>query len=119
MTRMHDLLSRLRGAGDALFALAVLAIVVLLVAPLRPRALDALLAANVAFSATILVVTLFARNALGFATFPSLLLLTTLFRLALNVSSTRLVLSRGEAGRVIEAFGNVVVQGNAVVGAVV
>ncbi len=119
MTRMHDLLARLRGAGDALFALAVLAIVVLLVAPLRPRALDALLAANVAFSATILVVTLFARNALGFATFPSLLLLTTLFRLALNVSSTRLVLSRGEAGRVIEAFGNVVVQGNAVVGAVV
>jgi len=119
MTRMHDLLSRLRGAGDALFALAVLAIVLLLVAPLRPRALDALLALNVAGSATILVVTLFARNALGFASFPALLLLTTLFRLALNVSSTRLVLSRGEAGRVIEAFGKVVVQGNAVVGAVV
>jgi type III secretion protein V len=113
------LLARLGGAGEALFAIAVLAIVLLLVAPLPPRALDALLALNLAGSATILVVTLFARSALRFASFPTLLLLTTLFRLALNVSSTRLVLSRGDAGRVIEAFGRVVVQGNAVVGAVV
>jgi type III secretion protein V len=77
------------------------------------------LAANLALSATILVVTLFSPEALRFASFPTLLLLTTLFRLALNVSSTRLVLGRGEAGRVIEAFGRVVVQGNYVVGAVV
>jgi type III secretion protein V len=119
MTRLYSALARLRGAGDALFALAVLAIVILLVAPLPPPLLDALLALNLAAAAAILVVTLFARTALGFASFPTLLLLTTLFRLALNVSSTRLVLSRGEAGRVIEAFGRVVVQGNAVVGAVV
>jgi type III secretion protein V len=119
VTRLHALLARLRGAGDALFALAVLAIVLLLVAPLPPALLDALLALNLAVAGGILVVTLFARSALGFASFPTLLLLTTLFRLALNVSSTRLVLSRGEAGRVIEAFGRVVVQGNAVVGAVV
>ena len=119
MTALHAVLARLRGSGEALFALAVLAIVLLLVAPLPPGALDALLALNLAGSATILVVTLFARSALRFASFPTLLLLTTLFRLALNVSSTRLVLSRGEAGRVIEAFGRVVVQGNAVVGAVV
>jgi type III secretion protein V len=119
MTPLHALARRLRGAGDALFAIAVLAIVLLLVAPLSPGALDALIAANLAGAATILVVTLFARDALRFASFPTLLLLTTLFRLALNVSSTRLVLSRGEAGRVIEAFGEVVVQGNAVVGAVV
>jgi type III secretion protein V len=119
MTALHALASRVRNAGDALFAIAVLAIVLLLVAPLSPRALDALLAANLAGAATILVVTLFARSALRFASFPTLLLLTTLFRLALNVSSTRLVLSRGDAGRVIEAFGRVVVQGNAVVGAVV
>ncbi|HEX9307789.1 MAG TPA: flagellar biosynthesis protein FlhA [Anaeromyxobacter sp.] len=119
MTPLHALLARLRGAGEAVFALAVLAIVLLLVAPLSPGLLDALLALNLAGSATILVVTLFARSALRFASFPTLLLLTTLFRLALNVSSTRLVLSRGEAGRVIEAFGRVVVQGNAVVGAVV
>jgi type III secretion protein V len=119
MTVLHAVLSRLRSAGDALFALGVLAIVLLLVAPLSPPALDALLAVNIAGAATILVVTLFARTVLGFASFPTLLLLTTLFRLALNVSSTRLVLSSGNAGRVIEAFGRVVVQGNAVVGAVV
>lgn len=112
-------LARVRSAGDALFALAVLGIVLLLVAPLPPSVLDVLLAANLAAAATILVTTLFARSALAFASFPALLLLTTLFRLALNVSSTRLVLSRGEAGRVIEAFGRVVVQGSPVVGAVV
>ena len=119
MTALHTLLTRLRGAADAMLALAVLAIVLLLVAPLPPAALDILLALNLGASATVLVVTLFARDALRFASFPTLLLLTTLFRLALNVSSTRLVLSRGDAGRVIEAFGRVVVQGNYVVGAVV
>ena len=99
MTALHTLLARLRGATDALLALAVLAIVLLLVAPLPPAALDILLALNLGASATVLVVTLFARDALRFASFPTLLLLTTLFRLALNVSSTRLVLSRGDAGR--------------------
>lgn len=110
---------RLRSSGEALFALAVLSIVLLLVAPLGPALLDVGLAANLALSATILVVTLFSREALRFASFPTLLLLTTLFRLALNVSSTRLILGRGEGGRVIEAFGKVVVQGDYVVGAVV
>jgi type III secretion protein V len=119
MNRVHALLARLRTSGDVLFALAILAVLVLLVAPTSPPLLDACLALNLGLAATILVVTLFARDALRFASFPTLLLLTTLFRLALNVSSTRLVLSRGEAGRVIEAFGRVVVQGDYVVGAVV
>jgi type III secretion protein V len=119
VNRLLSILSRVRGAGDVLFALGVLAVLLLLVAPLPPALLDACLALNLALSATILVVTLFARDALRFASFPTLLLLTTLFRLALNVSSTRLILSRGEAGGVIEAFGRVVVQGNYVVGAVV
>jgi type III secretion protein V len=119
MKTLHAWLGRVRGGGDVAFALAVLAVVALLVTPLGPRALDALLAVNLAVSATVLVVTLFARDALRLTSFPTLLLLTTLFRLALNVSSTRLVLSRGEAGRVIEAFGRVVVQGDYVVGAVV
>jgi type III secretion protein V len=116
---VHRFLSRLHGAGDAVVALAALALVALLVAPLPPAALDLLLALNLGLSATILVVTLLARHALAFASFPTLLLFTTLFRLALNVSSTRLVLGRGQAGRVIEAFGRVVVQGSWVVGAVV
>ena len=112
-------LSRLRGAGDALFALAVLAVVLLLVAPVPPALLDAGLALSLALAATVLVVTLLARDALAFASFPALLLVTTLLRLALSVCSTRLVLTRGEAGRVIEAFGRVVVQGSPVAGAVV
>jgi type III secretion protein V len=116
---LHAALGRLRGASDAVLALVALALVALLVAPLPAGALDVLIAVNLAISATVLVVTLFARDALGFASFPTLLLLTTLFRLALNVSSTRLVLTRGDAGRVIEAFGRVVVQGDWVVGAVV
>jgi type III secretion protein V len=119
MNRVHSALGRLRGSGDVLFALAVLAVVILLVAPVGPALLDAGLALNLGLAATILVVTLFSRDALRFASFPTLLLLTTLYRLALNVSSTRLVLSRGEAGRVIEAFGRVVVRGDYVVGAVV
>ncbi|MBK9516582.1 MAG: FHIPEP family type III secretion protein [Anaeromyxobacter sp.] len=116
---LHALLARLRGSGDVLFALAVLAVVVLLVAPVPPALLDAGLALSLALSATLLTVTLLSRDALAFATFPALLLLTTLLRLALSVSSTRLVLTRGEAGRVIEAFGRVVVQGSPVAGAVV
>ncbi len=119
MKTLHAWLGCIRGGGDVALALSVLAVVALLVTPLGPRALDALLAVNLAVAATVLVVTLFARDALRLASFPTLLLLTTLFRLALNVSSTRLVLSRGEAGRVIEAFGRVVVQGDYLVGAVV
>ncbi len=119
MKTLHGWLGRIRGGGDVAFALAVLAVVALLVTPLGPRSLDALLAVNLAVAATVLVVTLFARDTLRLASFPTLLLLTTLYRLALNVCSTRLVLSRGEAGRVIEAFGRVVVQGDYVVGAVV
>jgi type III secretion protein V len=108
-----------RSTGEAVFALGVLALVLLLVTPLAPWALDLLLAASLAAAATLLAATLLAREPVRFASFPALLLLTTLFRLALEVGSTRLVLSRGQAGRVIEAFGRVVVQGNPVVGAVV
>jgi type III secretion protein V len=107
------------GGGEALFALAVLGLVILLVTPLSPPALDVLVTLDITASAMLLSVALFAKEPLRFASFPTLLLLTTLFRVALNVGSTRLILSRGEAGRVIEAFGRVVVQGNAVVGAVV
>ena len=74
---------------------------------------------DLAASALLLSAALFAREPIRLASFPTLILLTTLFRVALNVGSTRSILSRGEAGHVIEAFGRVVVQGNPVVGAVV
>ena len=119
MIRLDPIFARLKGSSDLVLALLALGTVSLLVAPLPPWLLDLCLAANLALSAMVLVVALFAKDALHFASFPTLLLFTTLLRLALEVSSTRLVLSRGEAGRVVQAFGQVVVAGNYVVGAVI
>ncbi len=119
MTQLDPLLARLKGSSDVVLALLALGTVSLLVAPIPPWLLDLCLASNLALSAMVLVVALFAKDALRFASFPTLLLFTTLLRLALEVSSTRLVLSRGEAGRVVQAFGQVVVAGNYVVGAVI
>jgi len=119
LPRLGRALAAGRGAGDALFAAAVLAAVLLMVAPVPPALLDAGLAVSLALATLVLTVTLLSRDALSFAAFPSLLLLTTLLRLALSVAATRLVLTRGEAGQVIEAFGRVVAQGSPVAGAVV
>ena len=107
------------GTADAFLALLVIAIVGLMVVPLPTWLLDLLLAANLSTAIAVLLVVLYAPDALGIATFPTLLLITTLFRLALSVSSTRLILLQGDAGEVIRAFGHFVVRGNYVVGAVV
>jgi len=109
------------GLGGADIALATLVVVVigLMIVPLPTWALDILLAANLSASVSILLVVLYVPDAIGIATFPTLLLLTTLLRLALNVSSTRLILLQAEAGEVIRAFGTFVVRGNYIVGAVV
>lgn len=108
------------GVGaDAALAAVVVAVVALMVVPLPTWLLDLLLAFNLAISVAILLVTMFVTNALEVAAFPTLLLITTLVRLALNVSSTRLILLDANAGRVIDAFGRFVVSGNYVVGAVI
>ena len=78
---------------DIIFAFGVVLIVLTLIIPLPPFLLDALLTLNIAISLTILLVSIFNQDALQFSVFPSLLLVTTLFRLALNVSTTRLILS--------------------------
>jgi len=105
--------------ADAALATVVIAIVALMVVPLPTWLLDLLLASNLAFSVTVLLVSLYVSDGLKIAAFPTLLLISTLVRLALNVSSTRLILVQAEAGRVIRAFGEFVVQGNYVVGGVV
>jgi type III secretion protein V len=105
--------------ADAGLAAIVVAVVGLMVVPLPTWLLDLLLAFNLAGSVAILLVTMYVSDALKVAAFPSLLLITTLIRLALNVSSTRLILLQADAGRVIEAFGRFVVKGNYVVGSVV
>lgn len=106
------------GADVALGALVVL-VVGLMIVPLPTWVLDILIATNLSAAVTIVLVVLYVPDAIGIATFPTLLLLTTLFRLALNVASTRLILLQANAGEVIKAFGSFVVRGNYVVGAVV
>ncbi|MFY9525779.1 MAG: flagellar biosynthesis protein FlhA, partial [Limnochordia bacterium] len=91
----------------------------MMVLPLPAFLLDVLLAANISLSLLILLITMSIREPLEVAAFPSLLLIITLFRLSLNVSSTRLILLTGNPGRIIQAFGNFVVGGNYVVGFVI
>src|SRR5262249_22938123 len=81
--------------------------------------LDLLITLNISCALAIVVTTLYVQKALDFSVFPSLLLITTLFRLAINVSVTRLILLHGDAGSIVSAFGNFVVGGNVVVGLVV
>jgi type III secretion protein V len=107
------------GGADIALALLVLVVVALMIVPLPTWLLDLLLAANLSSSVAILLVVLYVPDALGIATFPTLLLLTTLVRLALNISSARLILLQADAGEVIRAFGHFVVRGNYVVGSVV
>ena len=107
-----------RPRAETGLAVAVLGVIALLVLPLPPIVLDLCLAASIGMSLVILLTVMQTTDALEFSSFPSILLLFTLFRLALNVSSTRLILSRGEAGSVIRAFGEFVIGGNYVVGVV-
>ena len=111
--------SRFAPTPESWLAIAVVLVVGLLVVPLPPFLLDALLALSVALSIVVLLVTVSTKDPLEFSIFPSLLLILTLFRLGLNVSTTRLILSTGDAGHVVEAFGNAVVGGNYVVGLVI
>jgi len=99
--------------------IGVVFVVVLLVLPLPEALLDLMLALSIATSLVVLLVALYTTDPLEFSVFPTLLLLLTLFRLALNVASTRLILSKGSAGTVIEAFGQFVVGGNYAVGVVI
>jgi flagellar biosynthesis protein FlhA len=112
-------LTRLRDHAEIMVVGGIVLVVALLVLPLPPAVLDLLLTVSMASSLVVLVVALYTDEPLQFSSFPSLLLLLTLFRLALNVGSTRLILGRGEAGGVIEAFGSFVVGGNYAVGVVV
>jgi len=105
--------------SDILVVLGVIMVVVMMIIPLPPILLDVLLACNITLGLVILMVTMSIKKTLEFSVFPSLLLITTLFRLALNVSSTRLILLHGYAGEVIMSFGNFVVGGNYVVGFVI
>ena len=103
-----------------LFAAAiVIAIVFMLVLPLPVWLLDILIAVNLCTAGLMVVVSMYMSGPTAFSTFPAVLLLTTLFRLALEVATTRLILLEGDAGHIVETFGNCVVGGNLVVGLVI
>lgn len=111
-------------SGDLAVPVGVLGILVAMVIPLPPALIDVLLSANITLSVVVLMVSMYIRRPAEFSVFPTTLLLMTLFRLSLNVSSARLILLNGSqgtsaAGHVIESFGNVVVGGNYVVGVVI
>lgn len=105
--------------SDILLAALVIGIIAMMIVPLPTFLLDMLLTLNITLAVTLLMVSLYIPSALKIAAFPSILLITTLFRLALNISSTRLILLQADAGEVIDSFGHFVVQGNYVVGAVI
>ena len=109
----------LKKYSDIIIALAIITIVIMMIIPLPTILLDLLLCLNITMALVIVMVAVYNVEPLDFSVFPSLLLITTLFRLALNVSSTRLILLEGYAGEVILSFGNFVVGGNAVIGFII
>lgn len=105
--------------SDIVLALFVISVASMLLVPLPTVLLDLLLVLNIAFSLLLLLVALYMPSALSLLSFPAVLLLSTLFRLGLNVASTRLILSQGQAGQVINAFGNFLIRGEVVVGVII
>ncbi len=105
--------------SDVIIALTIVTIVIMMIIPLPTLLLDVLICLNITIALVVVMSAIYNEEALDLSVFPSLLLVTTLFRLALNISSTRLILLEGFAGEVITAFGNFVVGGNPVVGFIV
>lgn len=116
---MNALKSVFARNADVAMVLAVLGVLLVLFVPVPRALLDFLILANFGFAFLILLLTFYSTRPVDFSTFPSLLLIATLFRLSLNVAATRLILADGDAGRVIAAIGSYVVGGNYVVGLIV
>jgi flagellar biosynthesis protein FlhA len=108
-----------RGLTQLSIPIGVVAIVVMLVVPMPAMVLDMLIACNITGAVLVVMVSMNVHRPLDFSSFPSLILIATLFRLALNISATRLVLSKGDAGHVIHAFGHFVIGGSLVIGLVI
>src|SRR3954465_9939755 len=116
---MSTMMQKMGKYTDLIAAGVVVLVVVMLILPLPPMLLDLFITLNISCALAIVVTTLYVKKALEFSVFPSLLLITTLFRLAINISVTRLILLHGDAGHVVDAFGTFVIGGNIVVGLIV
>jgi type III secretion protein V len=112
-------LKAISGSSDLVLALVIISIIMMLIFPVSPHVIDVLIALNLTVSVILIFVAIYIQKAVQLSIFPSLLLFTTLFRLGVNISSTRQILLHANAGKIIFAFGNFVVGGNYVVGAVI
>ena len=112
-------LSSISNSSDLVLAVIIIAIIMMLIFPVSPHVIDVLIAVNLTVSIALLFVALYIQKAVHLSMFPSLLLITTLYRLGVNISSTRQILLHHNAGKIIHAFGNFVVGGNYVVGGIV
>jgi flagellar biosynthesis protein FlhA len=119
MSTVNPFARKIAARSDTILAVGVVAILIVMIIPIPAFLLDLLLALNITLSVVIIMVSMYIDEALAFSVFPGLLLFVTLFRLALNVASTRLVLSQGYAGSIIQSFGEFVIAGNYVVGLVI
>jgi type III secretion protein V len=108
-----------RGRQDLVLAVFVVSVIFMMIVPLPTALVDILIGLNMSISVVLLMVAVYLRSPLDFASFPAVLLITTLFRLSISISTTRLILLEGDAGHIIQAFGEFVVGGNLVVGIVI
>ncbi|WP_417277776.1 type III secretion system export apparatus subunit SctV [Celeribacter sp.] len=116
---MQKFLTKLSQRNDVILAFLLICIVFMMILPLPTQLVDVLIGINLSISAILLMVAIYLSEVVAFSAFPSILLLTTLFRLALSITTTRLILLQADAGKIVETFGNFVVSGNLVVGAVI
>ncbi|MES0864871.1 FHIPEP family type III secretion protein [Ruegeria sp. SCPT10] len=119
LEKLNSVLHRANQQKDLILVALFFMIVLMMVIPLPAIVMDIMIALNISFATVILLMSLHLKSPAQFSTFPSLLLTTTLFRLAISVSTTRLILVEGSAGKIVETFGKVVVSGNLVVGLVI
>jgi type III secretion protein V len=119
LTELPNTVAKLTKYGDILLAGLLIAVIGLMILPIPPFVLDTLIAINLGASAILLLVATYIPSAVHLSVFPSLLLFTTLYRLSLNITATRLILLKAHAGQIIFTFGHFVVAGNYVVGAVI
>ncbi len=121
---MEKVINQIRERGDIVIAVSVVFVILIMIIPLNPFLADMFLTVSISVALLILFIGMYIRRPLDFSVFPSVLLITTLFRLSLNIASTRLILLHGDegpqaAGRIIKAFGSFIVGGNYIVGTVV
>src|SRR5688500_16849461 len=119
MAWVNKLLARLQGRQDVVLAIVLLMAIFMMILPLPTLLVDLLIAINLAMSILLLMMSVYLREPMEFSVFPSVLLITTLYRLALTSSTSRLILLQHDAGDIVQTFGNFAIGGNLAVGLIV